>query len=154
MFLHKSFIWEKSCSWDIGQNALRQSNCMIFKRTISPKQINETTSFLACLYKFTKIKSGLKIFWLGMVKNGYGQSGLWALKFTISQEWSDGINWFFACCYRFTKIKSWSKIYWMGMVKNGWVWPVWSWDSKTDCNSKLNKWKKQIFFKLVRIQES
>ena len=60
-------------------NALSQSDCRIFKSTVSPEQIVETASFLACWYKFTKIKSWLKFFWLGMIKNGYGQSGLWTL---------------------------------------------------------------------------
>ena len=126
MFYNKCFyyllyfyIWEKSCSWDIGQNALSQPDCRIFKSSISPEQIDETASFLACWYKFAKIKSWLKIFWLGIVKNGFDPSGLWTLKLTVSEEWTDGINCFFACWYRFTKIKSWSKIYWVSMVKNG-----------------------------------
>ena len=59
VFLHKSSIWEKSYSWDIGQNPLSQSDCRISKWTISPEQIDETVSFLAC--------------W-------YGQSGCWTLK--------------------------------------------------------------------------
>ena len=37
---------EKSCSWDIGQNALSQSNCKIFKSTISLEQIDETATFM------------------------------------------------------------------------------------------------------------
>ena len=37
---------EKSCSWDIGQNALSQSNCKIFKSTIYLEQINETATFM------------------------------------------------------------------------------------------------------------
>ena len=39
----------------MGQNALTQSECRIFKSTISPEQINEPVYFLACWYKFTKI---------------------------------------------------------------------------------------------------
>ena len=35
--LHKSYIWEKSCSWDIGQNILSLSDCRIFKSRISPE---------------------------------------------------------------------------------------------------------------------
>ena len=72
MFLHKSYILGKPCSWDTGENAVSQSDCSISKWTISPKQIDETASFWACWYKFTKIKSRLKIYWLGMVKDGYG----------------------------------------------------------------------------------
>ena len=37
-------------------NAVNQSDCLIFKSTISPEQIDEIASFFACRYKFTKIK--------------------------------------------------------------------------------------------------
>ena len=109
--------WEKSCSWEIDQNVLSQSDCRIFKSTISPKQIDEITLFFTCWYKFIKIKSWLKIF--SMVKNGCGQYGLWTLKLTVTQEWIDGINWFFACWYKLMKIKMWLKIFGVGLVKNG-----------------------------------
>ena len=62
VLLHKSYIWEKAGSWDICQNALSQSDCRIFKYTISPDHIDETASFFACWYKFTRSKSWLKIF--------------------------------------------------------------------------------------------
>ena len=39
-----------------GQNSLRQSDCRIFKSTISSEQIDKTASFFACWYKFTKNK--------------------------------------------------------------------------------------------------
>ena len=52
-------LWEKYCSRDIGQNPLSQSDCGISQWAISPKQIDETLSFLAC---------------------SYGQSGRWTLK--------------------------------------------------------------------------
>ena len=46
----------------------------------------------------------------------------------------------------------------MVMVMGGhgqeWVWPVYSWDSKIGCISKLKKWNKQNFCMLVQIQES
>ena len=71
----QTFYWEKCCSWDIGQNALSCSDCRISKSSISPEQIDETASYCACWYKFRKIKSWLKIFWWGMVKNECGQSG-------------------------------------------------------------------------------
>ena len=116
--LNKSYIREKFCSWDLGRNALNQSDCRIFKSIISPEQINETASFLACWYKFTKLKSWVKIFWFGMVKNGYDQSVLWTLKFTVSQEWTEGINWFLHVGTNSCKLKgdwkvlrlAWSKI--------------------------------------------
>ena len=31
VFLGKSHVWEKSGSWDMGENALGQSSCRIFK---------------------------------------------------------------------------------------------------------------------------
>ena len=37
VFKHKSYIWEESCSWDLGQNALSQSDYRIFKLIISIK---------------------------------------------------------------------------------------------------------------------
>ena len=37
----------KICPWDIGQNALSQSDYRIFKWTISPGQIGETALLLA-----------------------------------------------------------------------------------------------------------
>ena len=79
MFQKKSYVWEKSCSWDIGEDTLRQSGCRIFKSSISSEQIDQTASFLACGYKHKKVKSWLKIFWLGMIKNEFDQSGLYHL---------------------------------------------------------------------------
>ena len=90
VFLDKSYIWEKSCSWYRGQNTLSQS-CF---------------RFLNQVFHQSKL----------MKQPHYG---LWTLKLMVSQEWVDGINWIFACWYRFTKIKSWSKIYRVSLVKNG-----------------------------------
>ena len=98
----------------------------------------------ACWYKFIKIKSWLKFFWLGMVKNGCDQPGLWTLKLTVSEEWIDVINWFFACWYKFFQIKRWLSILGGGNCQK-WVLPVWSRDSKIDCISKMNRWNKLIF---------
>ena len=134
-------LWEKSCSWDIGQNPLSQSDCRISKWTISPEQIDETVSFLTCWYaqsgRWTpklnqpmeltyflhtgtiSLKLIFEILGVGIVKNGCGQSCYGTLKLTVSEEWTDGINWFFACWYRFTKIKSWSKMFSVDIVKNG-----------------------------------
>ena len=38
----QSHISEKSCSWDVGQNTLSQSNCIISKWTISPEQMSKS----------------------------------------------------------------------------------------------------------------
>ena len=60
--LHKSSIWERSCSWDIGRNDLSHSDCRIFKSTTFPEQIDETALFFAWWCKFIKIKRLSKIF--------------------------------------------------------------------------------------------
>ena len=41
IFLHRSHIWEKSSSRDMGQDALGQSDSRIFKPSISLEQIDE-----------------------------------------------------------------------------------------------------------------
>ena len=87
--------------------------------SISPKQIDEIALFSGRWYKFPKIKSWLKSFCWGMVKNECGQSCLWTLKLTASQERTDGTSWFFTCLYNFTQIKRWLKIFGVSMVKNG-----------------------------------
>ena len=48
----------------IGQNALSESYCKIFKSTLSPEQINETVSFLYIDINSQKLK-GDKIFLVG-----------------------------------------------------------------------------------------
>ena len=58
----ESLYWEKSCSWDVGQNALSQSDCRIFKSTIFPEQIDEKPYFLYVDTNSQKIKSWLNIF--------------------------------------------------------------------------------------------
>ena len=132
MFLTKSYIWEKSCSWVIGKNVLSQSDCRIFKSTISPEQVDETASFFACWHKFTKIRSWSKFFWLGMVKNWCGQSGLWTLKMTGKYGQSgDGTleNWLYLKNEQLDKLifcmlmqihekEELIKFFWVGMVKN------------------------------------
>ena len=123
---------EKSCFWDISQNALSQWDSRIFKSTISPEQGDDTASFFACWYKFMKIKSWLKIFWSGMFKNGCGQSGLWALKLIVSEEWTDGINRFFGMLVQIYTNYKLLEDFWGGYGQK-WVWPVWWWDSKIHC---------------------
>ena len=79
-----------------------------------------------------QIKSYLKIFETGMVKNGCGQSGHGTPKLTVSQKWTDGIDWFFAHWYKFRKAKGRFNDCWVGMVKNGndplgsWVYGSWA----------------------------
>ena len=79
VFLHKSHICEKSDSWDMGQNALGQSDYRIFKSTISLEQNDEKAWFYACRHRFMKIRSWLKNIVVCVVKNGYGHSVLRSL---------------------------------------------------------------------------
>ena len=46
------------------------SNCRIFKSTISPEQMDETTLFFTSWYNFTQIRRWLNIFGVNMVKMG------------------------------------------------------------------------------------
>ena len=116
MFLHKSHIWEKSCSWAVCQNPLSQSDCSIFNLTISLKQIYEKA---LNWYKFSKNECWSKRFWVGMIKNGCSQSIHRTLKLTVPQELTYGINWVSACWYKFRKGKSSFNRFWVDMVKNG-----------------------------------
>ena len=97
LFLHKSHTWEKSTSWDIGQNALNQSGCSIFKLTISLEQNDEKAWFFACWCRFIEIKSQLKNIGMGMVKNGCGYYGLRTLKLAVSLEGINRVSWFLVC---------------------------------------------------------
>ena len=95
--MHKSHTWENSGSWDIGQNALEQSDCSIFKLTVSLEQNDENARFFAYWCKFIENKSWLKNIGVGIVKNGCGHSGLRTLKLAVSQEWINGVSWFLVC---------------------------------------------------------
>ena len=50
-----------------------------------------------------QIKRWLKMFGVGMVRNGCGQSGDGALKVTVSEGWTDGKNWFFCMLIQINK---------------------------------------------------
>ena len=117
VLLHKSYIWKKILFLRYRPKCFQSVRLQDFY-IISPEQTDDTASFLACWYKFTKIKNWLKSFEVGMVKNGCVQLSYGTLKLIVSEEWIDGINCFFACWYRFTKFNRWSKVYWVDMVKN------------------------------------
>ena len=57
VFLHKSYTWEKSVSWDMDQNALGQSDCKILKSNLSLEQKDEKAWFFACWYRFMEFES-------------------------------------------------------------------------------------------------
>ena len=77
MFLHKPYIWESALHLE------NQSHYMIFKSSISLEQTDEIAPFFAFKYKFSKIKSCSKIFWLGMIKIWIWP--IWSLDFKISR---------------------------------------------------------------------
>ena len=104
-------IFTKNLVPKIEPKMLSANQIARFKSIVSPEQIDETVSFVACWYNVTKFKSFSENCWLSMVKNGWGQSGLCTLKLTISQEWTDGINWFFTCRYKLMKIERRLKIF-------------------------------------------
>ena len=106
------YIWEKSCSWHIGQNALSQSDCRIFKSTSSSDQIDEPFSFFACWCKFK----------MNMIQNEKLNE-----KFLVEH----GQEYLFDCISKMnrwntliflrtsTNSGSWFNDLWVGVVKNG-----------------------------------
>ena len=84
-------------SWDMSQNALDQSDCSIFKLTISLEESDEKTWFFAYWCRFTEIKSWLENIGIAVIKNGCGYFGLRTLKLALSQEGITGVSWFLVC---------------------------------------------------------
>ena len=78
-FLHKSHTSGKSGSWDLGQNSLGQSDCRIFKSTLSLEQNDEKAFFFAFWYRHMELKINQKI--LG----GHRQKWEWSLWSQISK---------------------------------------------------------------------
>ena len=70
------------------------------KLTVSEEWPDGINSFLACLYRFTKMKSRSKTFLVVVLKNGFSQSAHGTLKLSVS-----GIL-VIACWYKFRKAKS------------------------------------------------
>ena len=131
--------WSKIFWFDMVKNGCGQSRLWTPRLIVSQERTEGTNYFFFLLCMLVQFHTNF--------------SGDRTLKSTTSEELNDGINWFFACWYRITKIKSWSKIFWVGICQK-WVWTIWSWNSKIDCISKVNRWNKVIFFMMVRIQES
>ena len=70
----------------MGQNALGQADCRIFKLTVSPEHNDEKAWFWVCCYRLMQIKSWFKNIGVGLVKNGCGHAGLRTLKLAVSQK--------------------------------------------------------------------
>ena len=100
------YAWENLDSWDMCQNGLGQSDCRIFKSTISLEQNDEKVWFFACWYRFMEIKSWLKNIRMSVVINGCVHSGYRNLKLAVSHKEINGINWFLVFWYTFRK--AWS----------------------------------------------
>ena len=103
----------------MGQNALGQLDYRIFKSTISLEKTDEKAWFIACWYRFRKMKSWLKNIGVSLVKNGCGHPGLRTLKLALSQEEINSINWFLVWWHRFRKGESYFNNFWVVVVKNG-----------------------------------
>ena len=74
VLLHNSHTWKKSVFRDRGQYALDQSDCSIFKLTISLEQNDEKAWFFAYWCRFLEIKS-----WLKNIGVNIGQKWVWSL---------------------------------------------------------------------------
>ena len=70
----------KSGSWDMGQNPCGQSDCRIFKSTLSPQESDQKAWLFSCRHRIMEIKKWSKNIGVGVVKNGCVHSGLRALK--------------------------------------------------------------------------
>ena len=120
------------------------------KLALSEEWTDGINWFFACWYWFTKIKSWLKIYWVGKVRNGCDHSGHGTLKLTVSQNWADGTNWFF---YKLLQIQeSWKLIQsFLSGPCQKWQWLFSSWDPKTCC-ILMNIWIELISLMLIVMQ--
>ena len=62
------------------KNGHGQSCDGALKLAASEECIDGINGFFACWYRFIKIKSWSKLFWVSVIKNGCGQSGYGTLK--------------------------------------------------------------------------
>ena len=116
----------KICSWDIGQNALNQSDCRSFKSTISPQLCH----FLQVDTDWQNLKFDQIFFWLGVVKNWHGQFGLLILKLTYLKNELIELTDFLHAVKNSGKLNV-IENFWDGHGQK-WIWPVWWWDFKID----------------------
>ena len=84
----------KSGSWDMGLNALRQSDCRIFKLAISPEHKDE---ILPDFLHVDTNQWNLKVGWKILAWAWSNMGGLTTLTFAVSQKGINGINWFLVC---------------------------------------------------------
>ena len=110
-------FWKNLLPEDMGQNVLDQSDCRVFKSTISLEHIDEK-AWLFCI--FMQIHGNWKL----IEKYSVGRSPRWLWP-PRSQDSKigcifgiNGINWFLVCWYKFGKAKSYFNNYWECTVKN------------------------------------
>ena len=130
----------------MGQNALGQSDCRIFKSTITLDQYDKKPWFFACWCRFMESRSWLKN--IEVIKNGCGHSVLRTLKLAVCQGQMNEINWFLMCWYKIIKGKSYFNNFLVMVVKSG---PFRSWNSKICCITRANWWNELIFCMLIQI---
>ena len=105
----------------MAQSVLGQSDCKIFKSTISQEQSDEIAWFFCMLIQILGNKKFVDKVCMCKVKNECSHSGHSNLNFAVSQEEMYGINRYFACWYKFIKTKGYFNDVWVNMVKNGHV---------------------------------
>ena len=117
--MQKFQIWKTSGSWYMSQNALGQSNCRIFKSTISLEQSDENSQFLTW-YKLMEIKNALKILkWAWSKMDVATQSQDSKPDFILRKNFR--INWFLLYWYEFQKAKSYYNNVWVLVGNNGFL---------------------------------
>ena len=77
------------------KNGCGQSCHSTLKLFVSQKWTDGINWFLACLYKFSKAKSWLDEFLVGVVTNDHGVLVHETLNSAASQEWIYELSWYF-----------------------------------------------------------
>ena len=144
VFLHKSYIGKNLVLWDIGQNGLSQSDCRIFKSTIS-HEINRWNSLILCM--LIQIQKNDKLIENLVVE--HSKKWVWSI-------WSLGSK--FSCISRMNR---WNELIFCMLaqihtnwkvIENFWgehgqklVWSCWLQDSKTDVSEDWADGKNWFF---------
>ena len=74
-----------------------ESGCDLFdletqKSALSQEWIDEMSWFFGYWYKFTKVNSYFDIYWVGIVKNGWGLIDRRILESGVSHKWFDELR--------------------------------------------------------------
>ena len=90
--MHKAHILGKSGSWDISQNAFGQSDCKVFRSTMSLKQSVGKAWVLHVDTNLWKSTFDWKLMGKGIIKNEDCHLGHVTPKLAVSQKEINGIN--------------------------------------------------------------